>query len=335
MSDALDPMGDARAEAAQWVARLNSLPVSTDTLRDFFAWRRLNGHHAAYDDILKVWNAAASIADRPAMQALAEEAYHRGDGLPSPEPARRNRNALATLAASFIVVGTTYALSVRHLGDSYATKVGEQRIVTLEDGSRVTLDTDTRLRVRFTPASRHVELLRGQAYFTVAHNRARPFVVDADDMGVRATGTQFDVRRTGEGPQVTLVEGSVVVTPPHRPTTRLAAGQQLSLYADGPPLVRHVDIASVTAWRQGWIVLDDVRLDDAITEINRYVSNPVRLDAHALAGKRVGGSFATGDIASFVTAVTATLPLRAITDRDGSLHLTSTQADSVSAAFVG
>lgn len=331
MSDAVQQTEAMRAEAAQWVARLNAVPVSTETLEDFFAWRRQDGHQAAYDEVAGVWDATAKVRDKPAMQALADEAFRNGPRRAS-RKTRRTGLALAGVAAASLAVLATVGSGLWPAGDHYATRVGEQSVVTLDDGSRVALDTDTALSVRYTHDRRHVELDHGQAYFTVAHDTTRPFVVDADDTGVRATGTQFDVRRTGEGVDVTLVEGSVEVTPPSRPATRLAAGQQFSFRKDGDPQVRAVDIGSVTAWRQGRIVLEDATLGDAIAEINRYARKPVRLDAQSLASERIGGSFATGDVDAFVAAVTATLPLAAVTGSDGSIHLTVPDQNKSSSA---
>lgn len=325
MTDMGQQTDEARAEAAQWVSRLNSLPVSTDTLQEFFAWRRVEDHRAAYDEVAGVWDAAAGLAGRPAMEALADEAYRR-DGRGRPGPTRRRAMAFAAVAAAIIAAGAAVTFNRYSMGDTYRTTVGEQSVVTLEDGSRIALDTGTDLRVRFTSGARHVELEHGQAYFTVAHNPARPFVVDAADTDVVATGTQFDVRRLGDAVDVTLVQGGVRITPPDREATQLVAGQRFSLRGDHAPDVRTVDIASVTAWRQGRIVLDGMPLSEAVAEVNRYAHKPVRLDAGRFAGERFGGSFAVGDIDSFVAAVTAVLPLKAVRDADGSVHLTNPDA---------
>lgn len=330
MSEAVNQTEAMRAEAAQWVARLNSVPVSTDTLQEFYSWRRLDGHQAAFDEMTGVWDAAGTIGKRPAMQALADRAY-RGDGRRPARLTRRGGTLIAGVAAASFAGIVAFGGGLWSSGDSYATRLGEQSVVTLADGSQVALDTDTALRVRFTDDRRLVELEHGQAYFTVAHDAARPFVVDADDTGVRATGTQFDVKRTGKGVEVTLVEGSVEVTPPSAPATRLAAGQQFSLRSDTGSQVRRVDTAALTAWRQGRIVLDDATLGDAITEINRYARQPVRLDAPQLAGERIGGSFATGDVDAFVAAVTATLPLASVKASDGSIHLQAKSSPGSSA----
>jgi transmembrane sensor len=308
-----------RAEAAQWVARLDNLPVSTKTLDEFFAWRRVDGHKAAFAEVSGVWDATARLRTNPRMQALADEAYRNGPQRSRPK--RRSGVAIAGLAAACVAGIVALGIGYWPVGETYSTRLGEQSVVALEDGSRIALDTDTRLRVHFTRDRRDVELEHGQAYFTVAHDTARPFVVDADAMGVRATGTQFDVKRTGEGVEVTLVEGKVEVTPASRPTTQLAAGQQLTLPDGGAPRVRRVDTASLTAWRQGRIVLDDATLGDAIAEINRYARKPVMLDAPELAGERIGGSFDTGDVDAFIAAVTAILPLSPVTSSDGSVHL--------------
>lgn len=323
MSNVGDRTEQVRAEAAQWVARLATRPVPTDVLALFMIWRKVPEHRAAYDEAAGVWDASADLATRPDMRALAEEAYQRGRRQRRSTLGRRFGLPVAGLVAVALAIGVTHGLDGAAKSETYGTKVGEQSEVALDDGSRVSLDTDTRLRVRFSPTLRHVDLEHGQAFFTVAHNAARPFVVDADHTDVTATGTQFAVRRLGDEVAVTLVEGGVAVAPPNRPKTQLGAGQQWSLRRDQAPQVRAVDTGVATAWKQGRIVLDDTPLAAAIAEVNRYARKPVKLDSERFAGERVGGSFATGDIASFVAAVTAVLPLAAVRGTDGSIHLAS------------
>jgi transmembrane sensor len=319
MNDDGEQGGTVRAEAAQWVSRLSTLPVSHETLSDFYAWRRQDGHRAAYEEVAGVWDKAGTLGHRPDMQALADDAYARG------QQTRRFRfggKPLAAFGAACLACGVTLYVTLRPAGESYSTRVGEQSIATLEDGSRVLLDTDSAIRVRFSKDARHVVLDHGQAYFQVAHNAARPFIVDAADTAVQATGTQFDVRRAGGAVDVTLVEGTVEVRGAEADTHRLVAGDQLLVRDGARAQLRRVDTANVTAWRRGRIVLDNVRLADAIAEVNRYTRTPVRLDAGRFADERFGGSFAAGDVDSFVAAVGAVLPLKAIRDGDGTTHLT-------------
>lgn len=310
---------DARAQAAHWYARLQTLPVSARTLEEFFAWRRIEGNRDAYIAVDQFYNQAGSLADRPAILSATEQAMNR--------PAHRSSNrglsmgTLAAAAVAFLVVGITLVAEWPGGGDRYATRIGEQRKLMLADGSRVILYTDTAMTVKFDDGERRVSLDHGQAYFTVAHDAARPFSVDAGGARILATGTQFDVHRDGDTVDVTLVEGSVRVSADDRPVARLRAGQSLTLNSGRVSPIKAVDTAPATAWTRGRIVLDGMTLQDAITAVNRYVDTPVRLEAPGFADARISGTVDTGDARNFAAAVTAVLPLKAQTDSDGSISL--------------
>lgn len=319
-----DQHGDntVEAQAAQWFARLKSLPVSHETLQQFFAWRRDETHAAAFDAVERLWSRAGELGDRPTMVAATHDALSR-------KAKRRSSSwsltpALAALAAIVLLLlgsGATY-WALRPAANAYATGIGQQSVVALEDGSKVTLDTDTRIVVRFDTDGRTVILKQGQAYFTVAHDTARPFHVEAGDTGVLATGTQFSVRRDGGAVDVTLVEGSVRVAARGALSATLRSGQQLVLRPDRAAVVQAVDAGAATAWTQGRIVMEGWTLGRALVEVNRYTSRPVRLGASQFTDARLSGTFDVGDIDSFVAATTALLPLSAARDADGSIRLT-------------
>ena len=310
---------DARVQAAHWYARLQTLPVSAGKLEEFFAWRRIEGNRDAYIAVDRFYNQAGSLADRPAILAAIEQAMNR--------PVHRSSNrgfSISTMAAAAIallVVGVALVADWPAGDDRYATRIGEQRKLMLADESRVILDTDTAMTVKFVDGARRVSLEHGQAYFTVAHDAARPFTVDAGGARVLATGTQFDVHRNGDMVDVTLVEGSARVSVDDRPVARLRAGQALTLTGGRVSSIKAVDTAPATAWTRGRIVLDGMTLQNAITAVNRYVDTPVRLDAPGFADARISGTVDTGDARNFAAAVTAVLPLKAQTDSDGSISL--------------
>ncbi|RZF60641.1 hypothetical protein EWE75_22000 [Sphingomonas populi] len=311
--------GDACTQAAHWYARLQTLPVSARTLEQFFEWRKGEGNREAFDAVDRLYRQAGTLADRPAIVAATEQAMTRSAARPV-----RRYPGLGTMAAAVLgvvaVCLTTLAVWPSG-GEQYATKIGEQRTIRLADGSKLTLDTDTALTVTFAKDARRISLAKGQAYFTVAHDAARPFTVDAGGTRVLATGTQFDVHRSGDRIDVTLIEGRVRVSSADRPVAQLQAGQRLILDGSRISRVQAIDTAPTTAWTQGRIVLDGMTLKHAINEVNRYVTTPVRLDAPGFADARISGSVETGDIGSFTTAVTAVLPLKAQTNSDGSVTL--------------
>lgn len=310
----------AEAQAAEWFARLKSLPVSRTTLEHFFDWQREARHAEAFAAVEQLWSQAGGLAERPAMIAATRAALARA---PKKRwlawPLRPAAAALACLLLILLTSGVTY-WAMQPAANSYATRVGEQSVIALEDGSKMTLDTDTKVVVRFAPDHRDVVLVQGQAYFSVAHDVSRPFRVLAGDAQVLATGTQFGVRRDGAAVNVTLVEGSVRVTRPDAATT-LGAGQQLEIRPDEAAIVHRVDASAATAWKSGRIVLDGWTLARAVAEVNRYTVRPVRLEALSLADARLSGTVDVGDTASFVAATTALLPLDVARDADGSIRL--------------
>lgn len=292
--------------------------MSTQTVQDFFEWRQTPENAAAYGRIETVWKGSRALAGAPALGEAVAAALGR-------KPRRRlSPRGVAGLAGALAVLVAAAGVGVWASGRNlYSTDVGEQQVVALADGSSVRLDTNSRIRVRFEPGRRGLVLERGQALFTVAHDRARPFVVTAGDTSVTALGTVFDVRRNGDAARVTLVSGAVKVQgSAGGPQRRLVAGEQATLSRAGP-VVLTVDTSRVTAWSEGRIVFRDKPLDEAVAEVNRYLEEPIVLDAPNLAKASVNGVIRTGDRAAFVEVVVATFGLTASRDKEGRVRLTS------------
>jgi transmembrane sensor len=209
-------------------------------------------------------------------------------------------------------------------GGAFRTAVGERSNVTLSDGSSVILNTNSRIDVRFTAERRIVRLLAGQAWFQVARDANRPFVVEAADQRVTALGTAFDIR-LGEqdSVQVTLAEGRVSVEPIRSSlarlihaaavTAELSPGEALIVSGDAPARKRKADLSKVNGWRQGQVVFDNDTLEAALAEVNRYSSTRIELADPSLATLRVSGVFKAGHSESFVETVTGHYPIRVAT----------------------
>ncbi|PVM92765.1 FecR family protein [Caulobacter endophyticus] len=292
-------------EAADWFARLSRTPIETEELTRFQRWSRDPDNLAAYNDIEDISRAVRGLRDDPVMRAAAHHALAQ-----PPERARRNfRGAWwawgAGLAFAAVVSGAVLVLRPG-VSDTYSTRVGEISSLRLDDGSQVRLNTDSTLRVRFTNGQRRVELLRGEAYFEVAHDTARPFVVAAGSAQVRAIGTAFDVRRAGDKVRIVLAEGRVRVT--DRTTSRkdgwaLNPGQGLVLSkAAGAPEPTTVDVAAATSWRTGTLTFHNVTLAAVVDELNRYSNTKIVLEASAPRELVVSGAFQAGDTAEFTSA---------------------------------
>jgi transmembrane sensor len=312
-----------RAEAAQWFARLKSLPVSHGTLNDFFAWRRQPGNAAAFEETERFWSSADKVGDRPGILRAIEDATSR--------QSRRTRFRVSARSALWLAASLVLVISIAAgysflapAGQTYATAAGEHRTIALADGSRLSLNGGTEVRVRFTGRKRQLVLGEGQALFNVAKDKARPFTVKAGDVMVTATGTRFDVSRHGERILVTLIEGSVAVRAPDGSVDPLRAGEQWHWPAKAAR-IQKVKADAVAAWAEARIVFDGAPLADALAEINRHGGAPILLDAAEFRSRRISGSFEVGDAASFAAAVTAFLPLRQTVDGQGRIHLIADQ----------
>ena len=324
-----DPQGireNAEREAADWFARLRTNAVSLDTMEAFRTWRDSPGNRSAYNAIEKQWRAMGSLEGEPEGDIAGAAALAGGARL---RPARTSRAAWAGGAAIFgalILAAGGYAWWTQGL---VSTTVGEQRSEQLADGSMVRLDTSSRIRVRFSRGERHIDLLQGQAFFDVAHDTSRPFVVQAGATSVRAVGTRFDVRRDGDQVKATLVEGVVQVRMQGGAAPSvwtLHPGQQI-VTSRAPPQTRQVDTQAATSWTTGRVVFEGVPLTQAIAEVNRYSRHKITLDAPGVGAVPVTGVFDSGDTAAFVSAVCALHQLKADADVQGGVRLVREEQD--------
>jgi transmembrane sensor len=188
----------------------------------------------------------------------------------------------------------------------------------LEDGSRLTLNTDTRLRVRFDKGVRRIELDSGEALFEVAKDSHRAFVVQAGDREITALGTEFLVRYDETQTAVTLLEGKVRVDVANKAPTLLQPGERMTMAGQHAPIVDRPTIEIVTAWRKGEIVFENTPLRSAIEEMNRYSVHKLELGEGAPAEMPVSGLFRSGDAENFALALTSTHPLESV-KRDGRI----------------
>jgi len=210
------------------------------------------------------------------------------------------------------------AASVLDHGE-FVTAKGERRTVRLGDGTAVTLNTDSAIRVAYAPGRRLVRLLRGQVLFEVAKDHSRPFVVQAAGRQVTALGTIFEVRLDPNRLKVVLVEGKVVVdgiqdrSGTGRPVivpAVLAPGEELVSMLGEKPQLAKVDVDQQLRWREGFVEFDDVPLSTAVGEMNRYSSRQLVLQDAATGDLRLSGVFRTGSPERFAAIVSELLPIR-------------------------
>jgi transmembrane sensor len=178
----------------------------------------------------------------------------------------------------------------------------------LADGSSIELNTESEVRVHFNHWQRNIEMIKGEAFFSVAHDADRPFEVRAGSGRIRDIGTAFEVYIKPEQIIVAVEEGIVEVQAAEK--RELIAGQQLAFNDNGEfQALQNQDVAGLTAWRQGLLVFRNRRLDEVLAEVGRYHDTRIRLQSEALGTLRVSGTFHTAELDNTLSAIATILPV--------------------------
>jgi transmembrane sensor len=319
-----DSAASISEEALHWWVLLHDESASAADHREFGDWvARSPERVAAYLRAARLHQAVASRETPwPAIsaEALIREAKAAPpDALPlsrgasdARQPSEqgaglfRMRFALGLAAALLVAVGFAwFALSGPQ---KYSTKFGEQRSVLLDDGSRVTLNTASKMEVELRKNRRLIRLVEGEALFEVAHDVARPFDVRTGDAVLRAVGTQFDVDVRPSHTTVTVVEGRVaLISASGQPEQAadmpiLGAADRLVISATGPRTAQHgANVAAAIAWMQRRLVFEHRPLGEVAEEFNRYNRDRIEIESAQLRGQEITGAFQSNDVASFVS----------------------------------
>ena len=332
--------------ASYWLVKRDADSLSPEEQRDFEAWLAADpAHRKAYERTQSMWDNFEQDADPAELRALRTAAL----AVP-PAPRRWPRSAAAVVICGMAAFAVLVLSSARHsrldtpttasippLSERYSTVHNERSIVTLSDGTVVTLNLGTTLYVTFTPAERFVRITQGQAFFEVAKNPHRPFVVAAADRRVTALGTQFDVRLDPDRVEVVLLEGKVSVdhTSPTmlerldiRPShVELKPGEKLVAALGEPVTVTRTNAQRVTSWHQGWVVFDNDTLGNAVAELNRYADHPISVPEESVRNLRLSGVFRVGQPDRFAAIIQELLPVKAVEGTHGETQLISAAPD--------
>jgi transmembrane sensor len=286
--------------ASEWVQRLNE--SNAEALADqWMQWCEADVMNLpAFEQMQRLWNSfpeagATTLHPPPLVNRL------------------KHRHRLIALAASVVLlVGVAGWFAERYSDDQVlVTAVGEQRRITLADGSRLDLAPDSLVSTRFTLARRDVRLIHGQAFFAVVHNAVRPFIVHTNSLTVTAVGTEFDVRISPSSTAVTVSEGRVTVAPDleaagtrsYTEIVRAGVGQRVSFSKSS----RRLSVATVNpkiagAWRDGTLQFVGEPLEDVVNAINRYVA-PQIVVAPAFQQTRFTGTVSPSKVRDWLKAL--------------------------------
>lgn len=303
------------ATAADWIARLDRGPLSQEEAEALEAW--LRGDPRRRGAMLRADALSLLSESAGALGPQFEPAWFARPAPPAPPISRRRMLAwtgaggLAAASIAVLAVGTQPAAAI-------TTGLGEVRLVTLDDGSTVMLNTQSSMRVRYSDKLRRVELLYGEAYFTVVPDQRRPFVVDLAGQPLRAARGAFRVRKLEGKPVdilvdhggVSLGEAGTADAVFLRASTRLILPDAVSAPLPAPETISADHVSRALAWREGKIAFEGERLDAAAAEFARYSRTRIEIRDPALAGEPVTGLFAASDPVGFSRAVASVFDAR-------------------------
>lgn len=320
------PTEDMRrlAEASAW--RVSLAEADQETNGEFEAWLAAdNRNHAAWRQIETPWAYFGENSAAPELIAARRAALGDARRLGQRRWGTRNLSPRIAAIAALLCIGVVvWAAFVWHgATQDYRTAFGERRTLVLSDGSRISLDSQSEVRVAYSRNARELELLRGQARFEVAHDVERPFSVRAGSQKVVATGTDFNVDiPSSQQVLVTLIEGHVVVLGGKKPV-ELHAGEQLSALNGRVARVERVAADRITSWESGQLFFDNEDLSSVVQRVSRYATTPVTVMDGKAAHLKISGVFNAGDAVGFVETVTHYLPLKASAAQNGQIQLRS------------
>lgn len=341
--------------AAEWLLEVERRDVDIDKIAAWQEWLAEDPwHKEAFDRLQAIQECIDNVQDVPwptDSEVVADETPESGvfrtreSAMKGGTSARRGQRrywigaAAASVALAVFLASNTFdSRQLRPMSsDVVETSTGELRRVQLPDGSMVTVGGRSRIGVEFSGIERRVRLHSGEAYFEIAKETNRPFLVQAGAASIRAVGTAFDVRRTAaNGVTVAVAEGVVEMIDTIRPAEsntastamRIAAGQQLKWSPSQPPLRVALAPDSVAAWREGRRQYLAEPLADVIADLARYSTRRISIDDPEVGKLSITGAVFEQDIDRWLASLEAALPVSVRMQADGSARIVAAQPDS-------
>lgn len=293
--------------ATEWYLKMQDDACTPEQRSALHDWLQADPmHRLAYGRMDSIWSRFGQVDARAGKAAL--DASLAGAG-------RRRRALAGALMLACTVAGSGWlalqSQTARYLLADHRTAPGERLTITLDDGSRITLNTDSAIDAQYTGQERRIVLRRGEILVEVSADPQRPFVVESRRATACALGTQYVVRDDADATRVAVIESTVEACSRAVGTcTTLAPGSATRITDEGVGATEAADIDALIGWRDGVLAVDDKPLTEVLAELERYRRGTLYYDPEALQGLSVSGVFPLDDTDRALAALSANLPLR-------------------------
>jgi len=283
-------VGKRREQAIDWLLKLRDAPDDMKLNADFEAWVASDPRHAEVYARVRclMGDASRLLSSDP---AFIKKASTRKSG-------SSTGRSLALSLCLALVTGAFFALDVPlRLKADAISGTAERQTLNLPDGSELILNADTAVSFKFSSSERRIVVLKGEVFATVAADKTRPFVVEANGGTTTALGTAFDVEMLKNGTNVTVLEHSVRVdVGDANRSIRIEENQKVAYDAEGSiGSIETVDPLSIAAWRQGRLVFENRQLSSVVAELERYLPGRIVIAGAKIGERRISGSFDLAD----------------------------------------
>ena len=328
-------------QACEWISRIDR-GLSAKEEKAIAKWcQQSDAHREMLFEIAELWDHLSSLNELSGLFPLREKENTNRSVF-----SETTRWAVAASVALTVLVSGSWLFNqqVLHQGNvaqhqviQAETIVGEQKPVTLADGSVVHMNTNSLIKVDFSDGTRNIELVRGEAHFDVAHDEQRPFVVKAGDNKVTAVGTAFNIQLENEGQfELLVTEGKVLVQdvaqvslndqhPLEQQGLLMVSGEKavISNEQSEPVKVALDQVQRDLAWQQGMLVFQGESLSEALNEVSRYTSVNFTIKDEQIKQRRVAGYFKAGDIEGLLFALKNNFGIEHVKQEENKIELRS------------
>lgn len=272
---------------------------------------------------MKKFAASSAATDEPKMlewlrsQGQVEAIFESVKLRQRKQRRRRRAVASATTLVALLILTVLWGVPYARYTDTIVTRPASRQVVALQDGSRAELNAQTELFTDFRGEKRTVRMEKGEAFFVVSKDAAHPFSVQTPGGLIVVTGTEFNVRLTDVGAEVTLLEGSVRFEPTNGTSQHLEPRDQINPRAGAPRTLNDAELENVLAWRHGRAVFNGAPLAEAVERFASYHGKRITV-APQVKDLKVGGSYLLDNLPGFLDALEEMLPVKILSNGEGT-----------------